>query len=435
MKQILLIIMSLVFLKANAQDPAYPPVTAPPLNVVKAEYFIDVDPGFGLGINIPVTAAVNIAGLVQTINISALSPGLHKLSVRTLNAEGNWSITSTILFAIDPNYPSAPAAPLNIVKAEYFIDADPGFGLGTNVPLTAAVDITGLAASINTAALTIGTHFLYLRTLNVEGSWSVTSVKQFVVDSDPAYPTAPAAPGNITFAEYFFDTDPGFGNGISISLTPGVDVSNVTFAAATGTLTTGTHKLYVRSLDDWSITSVRDLEVTGVLPVTFVSFTGKHLDNKILLQWITASESNSSHFEIERSMDGVNFSTIGTVRAAGNSRQHITYNFATLAVQGNVHWYRLKQVDKDGKFIYSAIIVIRMNNDQSVLLLPNPVANSLQLRGVAINAPLRIYNAWGSLVLAAKWNGLSVNVSSLPAGNYSLQIQQGDVTVVKRFMK
>jgi hypothetical protein len=435
MKHILLIIMSLVFLKANAQDPAYPPVTAPPLNVVKAEYFIDVDPGFGLGINIPVTAAVNIAGLVQTINISALSPGLHKLGVRTLNAEGSWSITSTILFAIDPDYPSAPAVPLIITKAEYFFDTDPGFGLGADVPLTAAVDIAGLVASVNTAALTTGTHFLYLRTLSVEGSWSVTSVKQFIVDEDPAYPLAPAAPGNITYAEYFFDTDPGFGNGTSIALTPGVDISNLTFAANTASLTTGVHRLYIRSLDDWSITSVRDLQVDATLPITFISFSGIEQGNDVLLNWATATEHNSSNFEIQRSSNGSNFVAVGTVAAAGTSSVVKNYQFTDAGLAEGIYYYRLKQVDIDGRFIYTDILRIHKKAITSIAVIPNPVATQLYISGIKAGTKIVVYDAAGKQVLAQTWSGQPVPVQQLPKGIYTVFVTVKNQNLIQKFIK
>lgn len=160
MKKLLSTIFLFAALYANAQDPAYPPAPAAPLNIVKAEYFIDADPGFGFGTNIPLTAATDIAGLAATINTGLLTAGAHRLYLRTLNAEGAWALISSRQFVVDfdPLYPTAPAAVQNITQAEYFIDADPGFGNGTNIPLTAATDIAGLSAGINTNLLTAGAH-------------------------------------------------------------------------------------------------------------------------------------------------------------------------------------------------------------------------------------------------------------------------------------
>ncbi|WP_315817684.1 hypothetical protein [Paraflavitalea speifideaquila] len=100
-----------------------------------------------------------------------------------------------------------------MVAAEYFIDTDPGTGNGTAIPLTPGADLNNLPATVNVNGLTNGTHRLYMRTRSAEGRWSLTAVKEFVIDFDLAYPTAPAAAQNLVAAEYFVDTDPGTGNG------------------------------------------------------------------------------------------------------------------------------------------------------------------------------------------------------------------------------
>jgi hypothetical protein len=520
MKKLFITVLAFVALTANAQDPAYPPAPAAPLNVVKAEYFIDADPGFGLGTDIPLTAATDVAGLVASINTGALTAGAHKLYIRTLNAEGEWSTTTVRQFVadFDPAYPTPPAAAQNITNAEYFIDSDPGFGNGTNIPLTAATDIAALVASVNTSALTVGAHHLYIRTLNAEGKWALTTTRQFVVDfdpvypiapaaaqninsaeyfidtdpgfsngtnipvvaavdiaalvanvntnllpagahrlyirtrsnegkwsvtsssqfivnDDPAYPAAPAAPGNITFAEYFFNTDPGFGNGTSIVLTPAVDINALTVPINTVTLTTGQHFFYIRSLDDWGLTSVRELQVNTVLPVTFVNFYGKPTGNNITLQWTTAAEQNSSHFEIQRSTDGRNFVSVGIVAAAGNSSTTNNYDFKDVNVAAGTYQYRLKQFDIDGRFIYSAVITIRMSTDNKIMLLPNPVIHQLEIKGVATNTPIRIYDASGSLLQTSIWNGTAIDVSRLSSGVYTVQVIMGETILVKKIVK
>lgn len=246
-------------------DPAYPTAPAAPLNVVQAEYFIDTDPGFGNGIAIVLTPGVDIANIPVAVNTGSLIAGGHRLYIRTLNTEGKWSITSIRSFLVDfdPAYPTSPAAALNVVQAEYFVDTDPGFGSGNPITITPGVDINNVSADINTASLLQGIHRLYIRTLNAEGEWAITSTRSFIVNEDPFYPPAPAAPGNIIRVEYFFDTDPGFGNGTAITITPAVNIVDLTFPANTGSLTAGTHYLYIRSLDDWSITSIREFDVVA----------------------------------------------------------------------------------------------------------------------------------------------------------------------------
>jgi hypothetical protein len=246
---------SITTVKTFGIDPTYPTATPSALNIVKAEYFIDTDPGFGMATDIPLTPATDIANLLATINISGLSAGAHNLILRTQNVEGEWSITAEEAFGIDPAYPIITPSAQNIVKAEYFFDSDPGFGLATDIPLTAAIDIPNLVANTDISSLTVGSHNLIVRTQNAEGVWSITSQKPFGLD--PAYPTAPAPIGNITRIEYFYDTDPGFGNGIAATITPATEITNLDITASLGGLTAGVHKFYIRCLDDWSLTGVK----------------------------------------------------------------------------------------------------------------------------------------------------------------------------------
>lgn len=251
---------------AYAQDPAYPPSPAPPLNITAAEYFIDTDPGAGLGTPIAVTPAGNISNANVTINVNGLSVGIHRLSIRTRNAEGSWSITQVkdFLYNQDFAYTTAPPAPQQVVAAEYFIDTDPGAGQGIAIPITAGTDLNNLPATIQVNGLSNGIHRLYLRTKSAEGRWSLTQFKDFQIDFNPAYPAPPIAAQNIIAAEYFFDTDPGTGNGINIPVAPGTDLNNITATINTAGLALGTHRLYLRTRSQegsWSITQVKELVV------------------------------------------------------------------------------------------------------------------------------------------------------------------------------
>lgn len=239
-------------------DFTYTPAPAAPQNVVAAEYFIDTDPGIGSGTAISLSPGVDVSALPVTVNTASLTTGIHRLYVRTRNAEGKWSMSyfKDFLLDFDPAYPAIPSAPQNIVKAEYFIDTDPGFGSGTDIPLTPGIDIANLSVSVNTSSLSNGIHRVFIRTLNNEGKWSLVSLKDFAVEQDISYAPAPPAPQNIIAAEYFFDSDPGFGAATPISVTAGVDLNNLSFSANTNGLAIGTHRLFVRTLNaegKWSL--------------------------------------------------------------------------------------------------------------------------------------------------------------------------------------
>lgn len=119
-----------------------PSVVAAAGNITRAEYFLDTPPAFGAGVNVPLTAAQDISGLAFAVSLSSVSAGFHQIGVRSQDASGKWSLTSTRTFYYDP---SVVAAVPNVVVAEYFLDTPPAYGSGTNIPLTAATDVSGMA--------------------------------------------------------------------------------------------------------------------------------------------------------------------------------------------------------------------------------------------------------------------------------------------------
>jgi Secretion system C-terminal sorting domain len=417
----------------HAQDPAYPPAPAAPQNIIKAEYFFDIDPGFGNGSNIPVAPGVDINNTPAAINTTGLSNGTHRLYIRTKSNEGRWSLTNVKDFVVDfnPAYPAIPVAPLNIIKAEYFIDTDPGFGNGSNIPVTPGITISNTPATINTTGLSNGVHRLYIRTGSNEGRWSVTNIKDFIVSEDPAYPAIPAAPGNITYAEYFFDTDPGFGSGTIIAITPGVNLSNVSFVANTNALPDGNHKLFIRSLDDWSITNYSSFLKGAALPLHLLSFSAVGSGDNVLLTWETENEINTSHFYIEFSTNGINFSKLGEVRANNRTGRN-QYSFIHLSPASDILYYRLKQIDIDGKFDYSTIARVNMKRNKQVLLYPNPATNVIQIKntGAGEVQQIQILSTDGKTVLVFTANGsMQYDISHLKAGMYLLQLIKKDNSI------
>ncbi|HNU56902.1 MAG TPA: T9SS type A sorting domain-containing protein [Flavobacteriales bacterium] len=129
----------------------------------------------------------------------------------------------------------------------------------------------------------------------------------------------------------------------------------------------------------WSLTNGASLDC-AILPVELLSFTGEAQDRSVILEWITASESNSSHFVVERSTNGYQFNGIGEVDAAGNSSSLVEYAFLDPSPQRGINYYRLKQVDIDGTTELSDIVAIRF--DQLVdagAPYPNPTHDQVKL--------------------------------------------------------
>ena len=124
----------------------------------------------------------------------------------------------------------------------------------------------------------------------------------------------------------------------------------------------------------------------GILPVKLISFDAALKNNQVQLNWTTAEEINSSVFEIEKSTNGKDYSRIATVSASGNTATKISYNYHDnniSSVTGNIITYRLKIVDNNGKFSYSNVRLVRVdnNNEQSasITTFPNPVSNELRI--------------------------------------------------------
>jgi hypothetical protein len=121
--------------------------------------------------------------------------------------------------------------------AEYFFDNDPGLGNATPISITQANTIDK-DFSIPTSSLSTGIHRLYVRTRSATGEWSLCNYRTI-------YISASATNNQIVAGEYFIDTDPGMGNGTSISLTAG-DTVNLNPSISTSSLSPGIHYLYVR---------------------------------------------------------------------------------------------------------------------------------------------------------------------------------------------
>lgn len=420
------------------------PAIAGAANITKLEYFFDTDPGFGNGTSIGITPGIDITASSAAVDVSALSSGVHKLYVRARDANGSWSLTNVqsifILFA-NTVFPPNPAA-TNITGLEYFVDTDPGFGKAHAVSITAGTDISSGLIPVDITGLSNGTHRIYVRTQDANGSWSLTNLQIFqIVVTTISFPPNPT-PGNITMFEWFVDTDPGFGNGTKVTVPAGTDITDFTFAADITGLSMGVHHFFIRSFDAWSITTVSGLGVGVSLPVTWLSFTArKTADDKVQLTWQTAAEVKNDHFEIERSSDGVQFKSIGTVPGRKNSNTIQTYTYTDNSVQPGTNWYRIKQVDVDGLFSYSVVVSVQLSDGNSFEVMNNPVKDMLNIylsAAFAQNTSVRIIDIAGKelkKIEGIRAGTLSVNVSGLAAGIYLIQCMHNGVSYTKRFIK
>lgn len=163
-----------------------------------------------------------------------------------------------------------------------------------------------------------------------------------------------------------------------------------------------------------------------VLTVQFISFTAQKRGESVVLSWKTASERNSSRFEVERSVNGTAFTTIGTVAASGNTSSVVSYSFNDMQPVKGTNFYRLKQVDVDGTFDYSVTVSIKFDKNGTVILSPNPVKNVLNIQLQQGNqfTSASVFDATGKLISKQNITGLQFQITTqnLPKGWYTLRL-------------
>lgn len=148
------------------------------------------------------------------------------------------------------------------------------------------------------------------------------------------------------------------------------------------------------------------------LPIELLDFTATPLKKEVLLNWSTSSEIDASHFEVERSNEGLNFEYIDELSAIGNSNQETKYELLDKEPLKGISYYRLKQIDNNGDFKYSKIIAVnfkksKTNKKPNLLLYPNPVIDKTTLQFDNFEDSrilLSIYNISGVLILEQKVN-------------------------------
>jgi hypothetical protein len=227
-------------------------------NITKLEYFFDTDPGHGKGTAVSVTPATDVTANFS-VDIASLSAGFHSLYVRgyippyqvTENGnpttKGGWSLTNVRSFYKQSFTTTGNTALSPIVAGEYFVDADPGFGKGTGIPVSQGTDLTNIAFAFDITSLTTGFHKIYVRFRDANGVWSHIVVKSFYKESVSS--NAGGSLAKVTGGEYFIDTDPGFGKGIAVAVTQSTDINNLSFTADVTSLQKGFHQLYLRFKD------------------------------------------------------------------------------------------------------------------------------------------------------------------------------------------
>jgi hypothetical protein len=177
-------------------------------------------------------------------------------------------------------------------------------------------------------------------------------------------------------------------------------------------------------------------DLAGPLPVKLISFSAKAQENQVLLNWETSSEINSAGFVVERSENGKEFTKIGFVKSEarnGKSNEKLVYEFIDISPKDGNNYYRLKQLDLDGKLEYSQIKSVKIEGKGVVNIFPNPTSDyiTIEIFGDKIKS-IELLNANGSILYQSNSVENRIDVSKHPSGIYFVKIVNIDGKVLVR---
>ncbi len=277
------------------------------------------------------------------------------------------------------------------------------FGYGISSDASSNVYVTGQFALTNdfdpsgsTANLTaVGGYDIFVAKYNNSGAYQ-WAFKMGAGGADVGYGIATSTSGDVYVAgsfQFVVDFDP---------------------SALTTNLTSNDKDIFVTKYSN------------AALPVSLILFAATlQNDNKVAIHWATASETNASHYQVERSNDAISFEVIAYKEAAGNSQERKDYALTDHSPGFGINYYRLCQVDADGKFTYTRTVAVRVENDNDFTIYPVPSEDKLYIKGfhsVEIQA-IRIFDLSGRVVAQYVDDMAILNISTLPSGGYLIQLQ------------
>lgn len=241
------------------------------LNITRVEYYVNTDPGYGMGTAIPITPANNLPSLSFNLNISGLPVGLSIVGVRSRDADGAWSHDNRWLIAKLPTQGTAS----NIIRVEYYVNTDPGYGNGTPVNITPAGSDGSGTFTLDISGWPIGLTMVGVRSMDARSSWS----------HDNRWLIAKLPPHNVNRpvkrVEYYIDNDPGYGNGNPIATERAVNLPARQIHVNISGLAAGKHYIFYRTQDvlgAWSHDNVDSFTLASsrAVPVLTVNSVSKN---------------------------------------------------------------------------------------------------------------------------------------------------------------
>lgn len=236
------------------------------------------------------------------------------------------------------------------------------------------------------------------------------------------------------------------GSDITALITTGSGVSSGSIAYGTNATALATGSTAQTIVAGGTVTSgIICSSLITTLPIELISFTAQLMTNKtVLTSWATAAELNNDYFLVEKSMDASTFQVIGKVKGAGNSTQEQSYSLADENPLKGISYYRLKQVDFDGKTTYSNTVAVKNFPPNFINIYPNPASDVLYYdisleEDETIN--VQVADMTGRIFInqqqhLQKGNSSGVlDLKLLEHGLYFLQIDNAHTTFIARFIR
>lgn len=215
---------------------------------------------------------------------------------------------------------------------------------------------------------------------------------------------------------------------LSLSSAPS-GISSISYSTPVGSTNS------IVNASDVGLTAFHEFPV-GTLPIELLSFDGKLLQDQIELNWITASEKNNSHFDVQRSSNGQAWQSIGLIEGAGNSDENLSYQFIDTNPVVGISRYRLKQVDFDGSSSLSSVVELNfVYRTNQLVSYPNPSNGSFTvLSNLEPKSEIELYilNPMGQIlyqrqVMPDDFGSLEVDLGAeWVAGAYILRLKSKD---------
>lgn len=283
--------------------------------------------------------------------------------------------------------------------------------------------------------------------------------------TNPSATITPALRTGYLIQNLHFDIVHDYSNPINLAYTPTINLTTSTHDIQGGTITNPTYFYQKNQTGAWIAATggiistailgvgkhnvklrfdilhrtglcteiVRSIVINNVAitPVRLINFTANAINCKnSSLQWQTTQEQNNNGFDIEQSNNGIDFYKVGHKVAVTNNSNINTYYYTIAQMNEGEIFYRLKQLDNDGKFTYSTIVSVNANcNTNNISLSPNPADNQISIKGLNVLKPhtIQIFDNKGALVKTL--NGIPTNpiaITELSKGVYLLKIDDNE---------